>query len=138
MEKQGIRALRTSPAPHGSPDGPDGGPRSTFVGIWGAPGKVLDILLSQKSVSCNPSHARNASFELNDEADVLADQQTTAFAVLKQVKCAGASRRRAPGGVFEAVWIQKLTSQDPSRSRSASLGLNNDACVLSDQQATAT
>ena len=75
--KWGIRALRTSPAPHGSPDGPEGGPRRSFGGIRGALGKVLGTILNEKSFSQDRSRRRGASLELNDEAGVLADPQTT-------------------------------------------------------------
>ena len=75
--KYGIRVLRTSPAPHGSPDGPEGGPRRSFGGIRGAPGKVLETILSEKLFSQSRNRRRGASLELNDEAGVLADPQTT-------------------------------------------------------------
>ena len=77
MAKYRIRALRTSPAPHGSPDGPEGGPRRSFGGIRGAPGKVLGTILSQKSFPQNRNRCRDASLGLRDEAGVLADPQTT-------------------------------------------------------------
>ena len=77
METGGIRALRTSPAPHGSPDGPEGGPRRSFGGIRGAPGKVLEVILSQKTIAQDRNQRRDASLELHDEAGVLADPQTT-------------------------------------------------------------
>ena len=77
MEKRGIRALSTSPAPHGSPDGPEGGPRRSFGGIRGAPGKVLEVILSQKTIPQDRNQRRDASLELHDEAGVHADPQTT-------------------------------------------------------------
>ena len=72
-----MRALRTFPAPHGSPDGPEGGPRGSFGGIWGAPGNVFGTILSEKSFSQSRNRCRDASLELNDEAGVHADLQTT-------------------------------------------------------------
>ena len=72
-----MRALRTSPAPHGSPDGPEGGPRRSFGGIRGAPGKILGTILSEKSLPQNRNRCRGASLKLHDQADVLSDQQTT-------------------------------------------------------------
>ena len=108
MEKCGVRALRTSPAAHGSPDGPEGGPRRTFGGIRGAPGKVLGTILNEKSFSQDRSRCRGASLELNDEAGVHADPQTTTssnfwmksanhneFELWKECKDSGTSRVRS-------------------------------------------
>ena len=75
--KSRIRALRTSPGPHGSPDGPEGGPRRSFGGIRGALGKVLEPILSEKLFSQSRNRRRGAPSELNDEAGVHTDPQTT-------------------------------------------------------------
>ena len=67
--------LETLRGPHGSPIGSKGGPRSCLEDIWEAPGSALDTILADKSVTRSPTRLRNASLELNSDADAVSDQE---------------------------------------------------------------